>query len=215
MPSLDLAHPLNADEPDRQEHEQDDEGIGRCGGQELHADETREAKQRQVQHRPAHAPLDNDEGGKEDGCNAEKGDNEGIGPTALGRLQHAAGQRGKRDGEGGGSRPVEPGCVRVARFGDGAQAERGGGNAKHRHQKKDRAPAERVDEQAGGNRAEGKADAEAGAKEAEGAQTRLPVEFLGKRRGAAGEGGSAANALQSPEEIEPDDAWRQHAAQRG
>ena len=42
----------------------------------------------------------------------------------------------------------------------------------------------------------------------------MALEFLGKCGGAAGEGGGAAEALRSPEHIEPDDIRGKHRAQR-
>ena len=134
---------------------------------------------------------------------------------ALRRLQHAVGQRCQRDREGAGARPVEAGRIGIARFLDGAQAEQRGCNRKRCDQKEDRPPAEGIDEQAGGDRAKGEADAETGAEEGEGAQPQLSLEFLGKRGGAAGEGGRAAEPLRGPQRVEPDDVRREHRAQRG
>ena len=113
LPGLDLAHSLDADEADRQQHQQDDEAIGGSGRQELDADEAGKAEQREIEHRPAHAPLDDDESGKEESSHDKQPDDERIGPAALRRLQHAIGQRCQRDREGAGSRPVEAGRIGV------------------------------------------------------------------------------------------------------
>ncbi|ABM33097.1 hypothetical protein [Paracidovorax citrulli] len=77
------AHPLDAREAHRQQYEQHDEGIGRCGSQQLDAEETPVAQQRQIQQWRGATPLDARENAEQQPCRREAADHTGSAHPAC------------------------------------------------------------------------------------------------------------------------------------
>jgi len=205
--------PLEADEADRQQHQQHDEGVGRRAREQLHADEARIAEQRQVEHRMRDAALDRDKDDTQQHGAGQRAHHPGAAPAAVGRLQHAQGQQAQRAREAQGAGHVEAHGLRVARLAHARRGDRQRREAHERGAPHHGLPAEAFAEPAREQRARGEAGAERGADQAEGARARRTVEDLRQRGGAGGEGRGRTEPLRGAREVEPHDARRAHSEQ--
>jgi len=123
--------------------------------------------------------------------------------AAVGQLQHAPGKQRQGGTEADNPRPVERAGIRVARLRQRKPAGNQSHYAKQGAAEKNAVPAGNLHQHPGDHRSGGKANAKAGAEQAEGAGAPLSLKGIGQRGGASGQCRGGGGTLKGAHHVQP------------